>query len=132
MARAFVISIVRIHATFPQLRRAAQLALDRQRRIGPQMWTPKTHESRSRVLVVRPSLHERPHFWLASQNKKREWNEIGRTIRCEKSADASREAERPPLLVPIKRQPRVVHELSCREFRRLVAIEDRADNDRET
>ena len=72
--------------------------------------------SRSRVLVVRPSLRERPYFLRASQNEKREWNEIGRTIRGEKGADASGEAEDTPLLVPIKRQPRVVHQLSCREF----------------
>jgi hypothetical protein len=48
-------------------------------------------------------------------------------IRCEKSADASGKAERPPLLFPIERQPRVVHELSGCELRRLVAVEDRAD-----
>ena len=124
----FVISIVRIHATFPPLRRVAQLALDRQRRIGPQMWAPKAHESRSRVLVVRQSLRERPYFWRASQNEKREWNEIEPHNSLRKSADASGEAEGPPLLVPIKRQPRVVHELSCCELRQLVAVEDRADN----
>jgi len=45
-----------------------------------------------------------------------------------KRSDASGETEGPPLLVPIKRQPRVIHELSCRELRRLVAVEDRADN----
>ena len=68
--------------------------------------------------------------WRASQNEKREWNEIEphNSLRDEKSADASGEAEGPPLLVPIKRQPRVVHELSCCELRRLVAVEDRADN----
>ena len=73
--------------------------------------------------MVRQSLHERPYFWRASQNENREWNEIEPHNSLRKSADASGEAEGPPLLVPIKRQPRVVHELSCCELRRLVAVE---------
>ena len=40
----------------------------------------------------------------------------------------SRKSEASPLLVPIRRQPRVVHELACRQFRRMLPTQDCAQD----